>query len=203
MTADPTRTVVLASASAARRRMLEAAGVAIEVRPVRVDEESVIASLASDGVKPRNIADALAELKTLRGAQGFSGRLILGADQVLECDGRPFVKPTSRAGAATQLRALRGRKHDLWSAACLARNDAIIWRFVGRATLSMRDFSDDFLDSYLDEAGDAVTSSAGAYQIEGLGAQLFTRVEGDTFTVQGLPLLQVLEALRVQGALAQ
>jgi septum formation protein len=181
--------------------MLEAAGVTVEVRPVAVDEESIVASLAGDGVKPRDIADALAELKTLRGASGLSNRLVLGADQVLECEGRPFSKPPSRAAAAAQLRALRGKTHNLWSAACLARNDAIIWRHIGRATLSMRDFSDAFLETYLDEIGDAATSSVGAYHIEALGAQLFARVDGDHFTIQGLPLLPLLEALRTQGLL--
>jgi septum formation protein len=96
---------------------------------------------------------------------------------------------------------LRGKTHELWSAACLARNDAIIWRHVGRATLRMRNFSDAFLEAYLDEVGDAVTSSVGCYHVEGLGAQLFTRIDGDNFTVQGLPLLPLLEALRTQGAL--
>jgi septum formation protein len=193
--------LVLASASRARRRMLEAAGVAIEVRPAAIDEESIVASLLAEGVRPRDIADALAELKTLRASRGLSGRLVLGSDLVLECQGRAFMKPSSRAEAAAQLRTLRGQTHDLWSAACLARNEAVIWRHVGRATLHMRDFSDAFLEAYLDEVGDDVTSSVGCYQIEGCGAQLFTRIDGDHFTIQGLPLLPLLEVLRTQGAL--
>lgn len=201
MTAAAREVLVLASGSATRRRMLEAAGVPIEVRPAPIDEEAALASLQAEGIKPRDIADALAELKTLRGCAKSPGRLVLGADQVLDCDGRLLMKPGNRGAAADQLRFLRGRSHNLWSAACLGRGDAVIWRHVSRATLHVRDFSEAFLDAYLDQAGDAILASVGAYHIEGLGAQLFNRVEGDHFTIQGLPLLPLLDALRTQGVL--
>jgi septum formation protein len=201
MSSASSEVLVLASASLSRRRLLEAAGVPIEVRPVAIDEENVLSSLAAERLKPRDMADALAELKSLRGSRAAPGRLVLGADLLLDCQGKVFMKARDRSEAAEHLRELRGRTHNLWGAACLARNDAVIWRHVGRATLQMRDFSDAFLEDYLSQAGDALLSSVGAFHIEGLGAQLFSRIDGDHFTIQGLPLLPLLEALRTQGAL--
>jgi len=193
--------IVLASGSAARARMLKAAGVDFEIVPARVDEDALIETLTRDGATPRDLADALAELKAVRVSTKMPGRLVLGADQMLSCEGETFVKPAVRGEAAAQLARLSGRDHDLWSAVCLARDGAPVWRFVGRARLWMRVLTADFIAAYLDAAGDGVLACVGAYEIEGLGANLFAKIEGDVFTIQGLPLLNVLDALRTQGAI--
>ena len=195
-------TIVLASASQARRALLTAAGLDLVVDPAAVDEGALKASLAAEGAGPAAIAEALAELKASRVSSRHPGRLVIGADQILECDGRSFDKPANLAAARLQLSALRGRRHSLYSAALAMRDGHRLWHHVGRADLTMRAFSDSFLDSYLDRAGPAATASVGAYQLEGLGAQLFARIEGDYFTILGLPLLPLLEFLRGVGEIA-
>jgi len=195
--------LILASESQTRARMLRDAGVSIESVPARVDEASVKAALAAEGAPALDVADTLAEMKALR----ISGRrpeaLVLGADQVLVCEGRLYDKPDSREAAAAQLKALRGKSHDLISAAVVARGREPIWRHAGRARLTMRPFTDAFLERYLDQAGEAVTWSVGAYQLEAAGAQLFARVSGDYFTILGLPLLELLGFLRMQEVLVE
>ena len=195
--------LILASRSAARAAMLRAAGVGIEVVPVQVDEEAVRAAMLAEGAPPRDIADKLAELKALRASRRQPDRLVLGADQVLVEGERLFAKPADRAEAREQLLALCGRTHKLLSAAVIAENGVPVWRHVGTARLVMRPFSDAFLDDYLDRLGELVFLSVGCYQLEGLGAQLFARVDGDFFTVLGLPLLELLGYLRARGVLLE
>jgi septum formation protein len=191
-------TLVLASGSAARRQMLEAAGLAFEVDVPRVDEEAAKASLRGEGLKPRDQADALAELKALSVSRGREA-LVIGADQMLALGSEVFDKPKSAAEAREHLLRLRGQTHELITAAVVAREGAIIWRHIDTPKLKMRAFSDAFLDDYLSRAGEHVLHSVGAYQLEGLGTQLFERVEGDYFSVLGLPLLPLLAFLRQHG----
>ena len=193
--------LILASASPARAGMLAAAGVAFEQRPAAIDEAEMKAALRADDVAPGDAALALAEMKARRIASGAPGRLVLGADQILTCEGRWFDKPRDLAEARAQLAALAGRRHELWTAAIVIRGDARLWHEIAQARLWLRPCSDAFLDAYLDAVGDLALGSVGAYQIEGLGAQLFARVEGDRFAILGLPLIGLLECLRVQGVL--
>lgn len=193
--------VILASASRIRATMLQAAGVPVEVVPARVDESELKIALRGQGAEPADVAVALAELKALQISRSRPGRLVLGADQMLDCDGAWLDKPENRDAAREQLLALRGRKHRLISAAVLARDGARIWHHAAAARLTMRGFTDAFLDGYLAEAGEAVLGSVGAYQLEGLGAQMFERIEGDYFVILGLPLLPVLDILREQSVL--
>lgn len=191
-------TLILASASAARRRMLEAAGLAFEVEVPRVDEESAKASLRAEGLNPRALADALAELKALSVSRQRAG-FVIGADQMLALEGETLDKPKHRDEARAHLQQLRGRTHELITAAVVAAEGAVVWRHIDTPRLKMRAFTDTFLDAYLDRAGETALASVGAYQLEGLGAQLFERVEGDYFSVLGLPLLSLLAFLREHG----
>ena len=191
--------LVLASRSAVRRTLLEAAGVPVEVYPADIDERSLETGVPS--ATPAAVAALLARQKALVVAGLRPARLVLGADQVLALDAELFTKPADRAAARTQLRALSGRTHELHSAIAFVRDGAVVFEHVGTARLTMRSFSDRFLDAYLDAIGSAATASVGAYQIEGPGLQLFERIEGDYFTVLGLPLLAALDFLRRYGSL--
>lgn len=195
--------IVLASQSAARREMLSAAGVAHEAVPAHVDEEGVTAGLLAEGATPERIADALAELKAVKISRKMPGVLVLGADSVVvTADGALISKPGTRAGAEAQLRQLSGTTHRLISAAVMAQDGQPVWRAGGAVRLAMRKLSDGFISDYLDAEGEAVLGCVGCYRIEGLGAQLFHKVDGDQFTVRGLPLLAVMGYLRDRGVLA-
>ena len=202
LVARPAPAVILASSSAARARMLAAAGVTAEIVPAQVDERPTKTRLAANRAGAEKVATELAELKALAVSKQHPEALVIGGDQVLDCDGRLIDKPMDRDTAKRQLRDLRGKRHRLTSAVALAMRGAVTWRHAESATLSMRVFTDTFLDAYLVLADDAVLQSVGAYQLEGIGAQLFTKVEGDYFTVLGMPLLPLLDQLRRAGALA-
>ncbi len=193
---------ILASTSAARRAMLHEAGVPFEALHPQVDEEAIKLSLRAAGHDVRAQADALAEAKAVKLSARVPGALVLGADQMLATDeGGTLDKPASIAEACNQLRALRGKRHRLISAAVIAENGQPVWRLVETATLDMRPFSETFLADYAAREGDALLTTVGGYRLEGLGAQLFSKISGDYFTILGLPLLGVLDYLRVRGVL--
>lgn len=191
--------LLLASASPARADMLRAAGVDIDIEPCRIDEDAIKTAMLNEGAPPRDVADKLAEMKAARISARHPDRLVLGADQILVHDDTLFSKPETLADARQQLSTLRGSSHQLMSAAVIFAGGEPVWRHIGQAKLTMRPFTDAFMDSYLDKMGDMVLTSVGCYHLEGLGSQLFARVEGDYFTVLGLPLLEVLGFLRARG----
>ena len=186
--------LVLASKSDIRGKILAAAGLRFEIRPAPIDERAVEAKAGNPAAV--EAAQLLARAKADAVAGSMPGRVVLGADQTLALGAERFGKPADRAGAARQLRALRGQTHALHSALALVRDGKVLFDYVDTARLTMRDFSDRFLDDYLDMAGDAAMTSVGAYQLEGVGIHLFERVEGDYFTILGLPLLPLLAFLR-------
>ena len=189
--------LVLASKSDVRGKMLAAAGLRFEIRPAQIDERAVEAEVGTTDAAA--VARLLARAKANAVAGSLPVRLVLGADQTLARGNRRFSKPADRAAAAEQLRALRGRTHELNSALALVRDGKVLFDCVDSARLTMRNISERFLESYLDMAGDAALASVGGYQLEGIGIHLFERVEGDYFTVLGLPLLPLLGFLRQNG----
>lgn len=188
--------LILASTSQSRRTMLTAAGVAFSAEAPGVDEDAVKDSLKGESATPAAIAETLAELKARKVSLRHPDAFVIGADQVLDCEGAMYDKPSDVAAARRQLQALRGRAHRLTASVVVARGDARLWHRTEVATLHMRLFTDAFLDGYLARVGEAACRSVGAYQLEGLGAQLFSRIEGDYFTILGLPLLPLLDFLR-------
>jgi septum formation protein len=193
--------IVLASTSSSRRAMLEAAGLIFTIVAPNVDEEQVRGLLQDSGAYPQTIAEALAEAKALAVSERHPDAIVLGADQLLVCEDRIFSKALDEEEARETLCSLRGREHQLIGAAAIARAGALTWRHVDYARLWMREFSDGFLHDYISAEMPDILGSVGCYRIEGRGVQLFSRVEGDQFSIRGLPLLPVLDALRAAGAL--
>lgn len=191
--------LILASASPARATILARAGVVTRIQAAHIDETEIKASLRAEGAKPNEVAETLAETKARRISRGAGGSLVIGADQLLVCDDAWLDKPADRSRAAADLRALSGKTHGLYTAVCVLRDGVRLWGHNARADLTMRPLSDEFIHAYLEAAGDEALGSVGAYQLEGLGAQLFARVEGDYFTILGLPLLPLLDHLRGHG----
>ena len=192
-------TLILASASPSRRQLLTNAGLSFEIEPSGVDEDEVKRSLIGERASPSDIATTLAEMKALRVSSRHGAAMVIGADSTLACNGRLFDKPPTLAAARAQLLALGGQTHELVSSVVVAQNGVRLWHATERARLTMRPFTGSFLDAYLARAGDAVTASVGAYQLEGLGAHLFSRIDGDYFTILGLPLLPLLSFLAEHG----
>lgn len=192
--------IVLASTSASRRAMLNAADVAHEALGSFVDEATAKAAMAD--LSPRDLADALAELKAVKVSQRAPGTLVLGCDSVVALeDGTMLDKPVDRDEAARHLAALSGKRHDLFSAAVIAEHGRPVWRHVDRARLWVRPLSGAFIDAYLDAEWPAISGCVGCYRMEGRGAQLFARIEGSHFTILGMPLLNILDYLRTRGVL--
>ncbi|MGZ6019495.1 MAG: Maf family protein [Phenylobacterium sp.] len=195
-----TSRLVLASKSATRRAVLDGAGVAYDAVGSGVDEDAAKTGLLAKRASPRQIAEALAEDKALAVSVGRP-ELVIGADQTLEFQGALYDKVETIAAARERLKQLRGKPHMLHSAVVVAQGGATVWRETQSATLRMRDFSDAFLEDYLAAEGEAALGSVGCYRLEGMGVQLFSKIEGDYFTILGLPLMGLLELLRRRGIL--
>jgi len=194
------RRVILASQSQSRRAVLSAAGVDAEAMPSYLDEEGVKAAMRADKIPVRDQAMQLAELKAVKISQREDA-LVIGCDQMLSLDGIAFDKPHDLAEARKHLQRLSGKTHILETAIIICEGGAPVWRHMARPRLTMRPLSEGFIDSYIEAGGESLLSTVGAYQLEGLGAQLFTSIEGDYFSVLGLPLLPLLDYLRVRGVL--
>ena len=191
--------LILASTSRIRGELLAKAGITFDTMAPDVDETEL--KRQSPGLSPGDLAQKLAAAKAVSVTNRYPGALVIGADQVLNLAGRAFDKPDSIETAGLQLTDLRGRRHVLETALCCARDGKVVWQHLGQADLTMRDFSEQFLADYLREVGPDVMTSVGGYKLEGRGAQLFDRIDGDYFTILGLPLLPLLDFLRRQGVL--
>lgn len=203
MSSDIRGELILASASASRRTMLQAAGIPFRIVPADVDEEAIRRDLLAKDpdVTASLVARALARAKAEDVSRKHPAALVIGADQVLELGRQIFTKPESMDGARASLRALAGRTHRLLSAVSLAERGVEVWSELDEAALAMRDFSDDFLEDYIAQAGERICACVGAYELEGRGVQLFDSVDGDYFTILGMPLLPLLAELRGRGVI--
>ncbi len=193
--------VILASGSEIRAKLLKNAGVSFDVEIARIDETAIIASLKQEDAKPHDVVDMLAEYKAARVAAKYPESLVIGCDQILVCDKQIYEKVDTLDAAREKLTSLRGKAHQLMSAVVIFEEGKPVWRHIGRAQLIMRDFSDEFIDGYLERNGTDILNSVGCYKLEEEGAQLFTRIQGDYFTILGIPLLEVLGFLRTRGVL--
>ncbi len=198
---DRSHRIILASGSAIRRQILTDAGLDFDVIVKPVDETAIKTAMLAEGSRIRDIADALAEAKSRRVSQSEPG-LVIGADQIMEMDGKLFDKPPTIEAARERLLDMRGKTHRLIGAVVICENGQPIWRHMSKTILSVRDFSDQFLEDYIEAEGELLTKSVGAYRFEGRGAQLFSKVDGDFFSILGLSLLPVLEYLRERGAIS-
>lgn len=194
-----TERLILASASAARAMLLTNAALKFSAIPAKVDEHMMKKALLADAAAPRDIADTLAEMKARRVSDGYPDSLVLGCDQILEFDGQILNKPQTTEDAIGQLKLMRGKNHDLLSAAVICADGAPIWRHVGVVHMEMRKLSDDFLEAYVSRNWTSIRETVGAYRLEEEGVRLFSRIKGDYFSVLGLPLLEVLSFLAVRG----
>lgn len=195
--------LILASGSVSRRSLLENAGVAFEVEAAQVDEDEIKLALRAEGASAAQTAETLAELKAQRVSRRYPGVLVIGADQMLDCNAVWFDKPEDLDHAAGHLNALRGKDHQLLSAVCVMRDGVRLWHHNEVATLTMRNLSDAFIAEYLAAVGEDVLTSVGAYQLEGRGIQLFAQIKGDYFSILGLPLLPLLDFLRGHGVISK
>ena len=191
--------LVLASGSTVRAKLLIGAGLTFDARPSDVDEGALKKS--NNGLAANDLAEILAHAKARAISKDSMEALVIGADQILECEGQIYDKPVGEKGVRSHLRSLRGRVHQLVSAVCVAEGGEIVWSHTALANLTMRDFDDIYLEHYIRRAGPEVQSSVGAYRLEDIGIQLFELVEGDYFTILGLPLLPLLAFLRQRGIL--
>lgn len=195
--------IILASGSNIRTQMLTQAAVPHEVQVARVDEDMIKASLISEGAPPRDIADALAEMKASKVSDKNPGALVIGCDQVLEHNGTLLSKPETAQDALAQLKLMRGDRHTLLSAAVIFEDGKPLWRHIGVVRLRMRDASDAYLEDYVVRNWDSIRHAVGAYKLEEEGVRLFSRIEGDYFNVLGMPLLEILNYLTLRGDIAQ
>ena len=195
------KSVVLASTSAARRTILEHAGLAVQIVPPQIDEKEIKRSIQKNGLDVTTLAVTLAEKKAQSVTRRHAGVLVIGADQVLECGGEVFDKPYDLNTARTQLHTLSARRHELVSAVCIIQDGELLWQTVDKARLWMRPLGEEFVESYLRAAGNTALAGPGGYRVERLGVQLFQRIEGNHFTILGLPLLPLLDYLRTCGVL--
>ena len=193
--------LILASGSPIRAKLLQQSGIDFEIVTAAVDEDMMKAAMLSEQAPHRDIADKLAEIKALKVSQKNPENLVLGCDQILSYDGQVFSKPKDQSDLRKQLSVLKSGTHELFSAAVICQDAKPIWRFIGKARLTMRDFSETFLDNYIEQNWKLVENCVGGYQIEGEGIRLFQRLDGDYFSVLGMPLLEIMNFLTVRGVI--
>ncbi|MBE9554895.1 MAG: Maf family protein [Proteobacteria bacterium] len=195
--------VILASGSRPRARMLASAGVPFTASAASVDEGTIKKSMQATGADIADVTELLAATKAQQVSRNHEDSLVIGADQMLACDGEWFDKPMNLLAARNQLEKLRGRTHELISAVCVVRDGGVLWHHIDRARITMRPFSEAFIDQYIEKMGENICATVGGYELEGLGVQLFSRIEGDCFTILGMPLLPLLDFLRGHGVITE